>query len=99
LKERDRDKTPWSLRISPLFEAAFLKHGGSSPSHSDLLDYVEDMLLADPRSVGAFVQKSHIGEVWVFETPPVQRLPKVRILYEIDDHRGVVVLWNYAPSH
>jgi hypothetical protein len=35
--------------------------------------------------------------MWVFETPPVRRLPRVRILYEIDQDRGVVVLWSYAP--
>jgi hypothetical protein len=98
LKERDRTKTPWSLRISPFFEAAFSKHGGNSPHHWDLLDYLEDMLMADPRSVGAFQRRSEVGnEFWVFETPAVRRLPKVRILYEIDENRGVVILWTYSP--
>jgi hypothetical protein len=55
------------------------------------------MLLADPRSIGAFVRRSELGEIWVIDTPPVRRLPKVRILYEIDDLRGIVVLWSYAP--
>jgi len=97
LRERDRSKTPWSLRNSEFFETEFLKYGGNSPNHSDLLDYLETMLLADPRSVGSFSRKSALGEIWVFETPPVRRLPKVRIPYEIDDRRGIVILWGYRP--
>jgi hypothetical protein len=34
--------------------------------------------------------------MWVYQSPPLTRLPTVYILYEILDDKGIVVLWSFS---
>lgn len=52
----------------------------------------------NPRIVGEQHPGYPSGKIWVYESPPVARLPKVSILYEIDDENGVVILWSFRAS-
>jgi hypothetical protein len=33
--------------------------------------------------------------MWIYQSPPVARVPRFYVLYEIDDARGRVILWNF----
>ena len=54
----------------------------------------EDAVRVNPRIVGEQHPGFESGRMWVYQSPPILRLPTVYILYEIDDANGVVVLWN-----
>jgi len=87
LKRRDRTKTPWILLISELFEAAYHRHRNQI-SHTDFLDLLNafnDGVKKNPRACGEMHPVFPDGKYWVYESPPIARLPKICMLYEIDD--------------
>jgi hypothetical protein len=61
----------------------------------DILDAFEDGVKKDPRSCGEMHPAYSKGNFWVYESPPIARLPKIFMLYEIDDEKGQVKLWNF----
>jgi hypothetical protein len=54
----------------------------------------EDAARVDPRLVGEQHPGFSSGRMWIYQSPPLLRLPQVEILYEIDDENGVVTLWS-----
>jgi hypothetical protein len=87
----------WSLQISEIFEAASnrLIRNVTYDVFIDLLNDFEDRASLDPRELG----EEHLGlepagRFWVYQSPPLSRIPKFAILYEIDDGMKTVRLWN-----
>lgn len=85
------------MSISELFETAYW-HAAEKIDRDgfvDLINSLEFGLTRDPRSVG----EPHAGfpgdRIWLVESPPLRRLPRLCILYEIDDERGIVTLYNF----
>lgn len=64
----------------------------------DILVSFEEAVCVNPRIIGEQHPGFSGGRMWVYESPPLNRLPKVTILYEIDDENGVVILWNFRCS-
>lgn len=64
----------------------------------DVLDSIEQALCVDPRSCGESHPFFPDGRMWVYELPPLQRIPRTFILYEIDDERGKVTLWAFTTA-
>ena len=95
MKLREGPPDPWRVRISQIFEAAFFKRGANIDAFGELLDSLEFALRVDPRICGEPHPSSN-GRFWVYEPPPIKRLPRVFILYEIDEAAGVVTLWNFC---
>jgi hypothetical protein len=83
------------MSISPLFEAAFYKRTDNSDYIWELLDALEWAVERAPRLCG----ERHPGyvdcEMWVWESPPISRFPRVAILYEIVEAHRRVILWNF----
>jgi len=95
LKRRDRAKTPRVCRNSPLFEAAFFERLGKASYKAGLevLELFETYALRDPRMAG--VQHPTLPGLWLFETPSaLKRLPRLVLVYSIEDDEGFVTLWN-----
>ena len=63
----------------------------------ELLDAVDASLMFDPFSAGESLDGS-TSLIWVYESPPIKRLPKMRILYEIARDKGVIILTSIAVS-
>ena len=61
----------------------------------DVLESFEDVVCVNPRRNGEPHPAFKGGKVWIYESPPISRLPRVRILYEIDDANGIVIYWNF----
>ena len=80
--------------LSPIFERAFWNRGAHHDGFWDLLESLQANLTFDPRSAGE--PHPHLPGIWVYESPPVARLPKVFILYTIDDETGIVRLRNFC---
>jgi hypothetical protein len=96
LRLRDRNRTPWTTRFSPLFETAFSKRAVDNEGFWDVLLSFDDAVRVNPRAVGELHPGFGSGTVWVYESPPIARLPPVKIVYEIDDEHGVVILWDFV---
>jgi hypothetical protein len=94
LRPRDRGQTPWTLKITPLFEAAFDKLCEVHPRHEllEVLDVFELGACRDPRATGE--PHVSVSGLWVYEIPYVARLPLLAIMFTIDDDLGLVILWN-----
>lgn len=82
------------MRSTPLFETAFYKLCETYPAESlfEVLNYFEHVATRDPRRAG--VPHPNLEQAWVFEFSGVQRLPRVVILYRIDDAAGLVIQAN-----
>lgn len=53
----------------------------------------DQQAVIDPRMPGE--QHPVLSELWLFETPgAIVRLPRLVIVYTIDEERGVVDMWN-----
>lgn len=79
----------------PLFEAAFSRRLGSTeyPAAIEILDSFELVACRNPRALGE--QHPNYPEIWVYEPPrAIKRLPRMVLVYTIDDKLGVVRLWN-----
>jgi hypothetical protein len=85
---------PWEVRLSEIFEAAYWKRAGSNIDVWELLESLCDALEVNPRSVGE-QHPDFDGSCWVYESPPVVRLPRMYVLYRIMDEEGVVWLYNF----
>lgn len=85
------------MLISELFEAAYWRQADkiSHGAFLDLIDGFADGIRNDPKACGEPHPSFPEGNVWVYETPPVARLPKMYFLYEIDEEGGQVLLWNF----
>jgi hypothetical protein len=87
------------MSISPLFEAAFsARETRDSGGLWDVLDALEAAVCTDPRGCGEPHPSFPAGNMWVYESPALERIPRTFILYEIDDERGRVVLWNFLST-
>jgi hypothetical protein len=82
------------LKITELFEAGFSKLCASYSRESlfDALDVFEHGAIRDPKSTGELHPK--LEGVWVYEPPPVVRLPPVIVVYTIDEEKGLVRACN-----
>lgn len=49
----------------------------------------------NPRALGQRHPAWESAEIWVYQSPNIARIPAFAILYEIDDAKGVVVLWRF----
>ena len=79
----------------PLFEAAFSRRLGNADFKAaiEVLDAFELVACRNPRALGQ--QHPEYPEIWVYEPPrAVRRLPRIALVYTIDDQRKVVRLWN-----
>jgi hypothetical protein len=83
------------VSLSPIFEAAFWRRGAEDDAFWDLLENLEASLCFDPYSVGERHPAFPNGKCWVWESPDIERLPKVVVLYTIDDENGRIVLRNF----
>lgn len=64
----------------------------------DVLQSFDDAACVNPRIIGEQHPDLPGGRFWIYESPPISRLPTVRILYEIDDDKGIVIYWNLWVS-
>jgi hypothetical protein len=64
----------------------------------DLYSSIEDGMAHNPHAMGVPHPASNPVGLWVYETPPVTRLPYVRILFEIVDDKRIVLLWSASFS-
>ncbi len=85
---------PWEVRLSEIFENAYWKRASNSSVVWELFDSLCDALEVNPRSVGE-QHWGFDGNCWVYESPALQRLPRLYVLYRILDGEGVVVLYNF----
>ena len=94
---RDREKVPWVIRLSPIFEAAYWKRLGDLDHDAflDVFDSFESLALKNPKQAG--VQHPEVEGIWVYESPNLQRLRSVVIIFTIDDAEGYVNLCNIFP--
>jgi hypothetical protein len=59
----------------------------------DVLLLFDKYACINPRMAGT--QHPELPHLWLFETPPaVSRLPRVVLVYTIEDDEGYVTLWN-----
>jgi hypothetical protein len=86
------------MSISPLFEAAFYRREALDSGFWDVLDSIEYAVCADPRSCGEPHPAFPLGNIWIYESPALVRIPKTYILYEINEQRGHVILWNFTTN-
>ena len=89
------NEDPMGLPDFAAFRKRVLEGGAQSDELWDLLLSFDDIVCVNPRRIGephpAFVG----GKVWIYKSPPISRLPRVRILYEIDDESGIVIYRNF----
>ncbi len=84
------------MSISPLFEANFSKQAAPDADIIlDVLDSLEPVLCSDPYACGAPHASFAATGLWIWQSPPLRRLPTLYILYEIDAQRGKIILWNF----
>lgn len=57
----------------------------------DLLSSAEDGMRHNPFAI--VTAHPHNGH-WIYETPPIARLPKVRMLVQIDPDEKLVIMWS-----
>lgn len=86
---------PWVVRLSEIFESAYWQRAGNNIVVWEVFDSVCDALEVDPRSIGA-QHPGFDGTCWVYESPPLLRLPRIYMLYRIIDDAGVVLLCNFS---
>ena len=58
----------------------------------DLLDSIESALDYNPYTFGVPHGENATNGCWVYSSPPIARIPKVYILYEIDESAQIVYL-------
>ena len=59
----------------------------------EVLELFEASACRNPRMVGE--PHPEMGGLWLFETPyELRRLPRLVLVYDIDDDAGLVQLWN-----
>lgn len=59
----------------------------------DLLVLFDQYATINPRMAGS--QHPHFAHLWLFESPSaLSRLPRVVLVYTIEDEEGYVTLWN-----
>lgn len=58
----------------------------------ELLQNFQELAERNPYMLG--LPHSNLPNIWVFESPSLNRLPRVSISFEIDEQRGNVMLWN-----
>ena len=94
MKLRDRNQTPWVCQLSQIFEAAYWRRLGSVDplGYEEVLHNFQDLAERNPYMLG--LRHGLLDRIWVYESPALARLPKVAFAYEIDEERGVVILWN-----
>lgn len=85
----------------PIFEAAFWRAVKSGEiTHTDLLDLLdgfEHSSSENPYRLG--VKHPRLGgELYVYQSPSLTRLPSVYFLYEVNAHDGKLLLWNLNIS-
>jgi hypothetical protein len=79
----------------PLFEVAFSRRLDSASFQSaiEVLDAFELAACRNPRALGQ--QHPEFPDIWVYEPPrAVRRIPRIALVYTIDDVGGIVRLWN-----
>ena len=59
-----------------------------------LLESLIDVLEVNPRMAGE-QHPGFDGSCWVYESPPIGRLPRFYCLYQILDQHGIVWLHNF----
>ena len=57
-----------------------------------------DALERNPRAVGQRHPAYEGVEMWIYQSPPVARVPRFYVLYEIDGAKGEVILWNFRRA-
>lgn len=63
------------------------------PAGIEVLDLFTLQAEREPRMPGS--PHSALPDLWVFETPSaIKRLPRIAVVYTIDDANGFVDLWN-----
>ena len=60
----------------------------------DLIESLYDCLTDNPRTCGDQHPNWRGSRYWVYKSPPISRLPKLYVLYEIDANAGKVILWS-----
>ena len=81
--------------MAPIFDASFKRSEKTFPAIVDAFDGFLNAVEKNPRAVGQKHPNYDQGEFWLYESPPVSRIPNFAILYEIDDAEGVVILWRF----
>lgn len=81
------------MLITPFFAAAFCRRGARFEDAFAILDIFEALVTRNPYLCGE-EHPSQAG-LWVWESPPIARLPKAVIIYTIEDETGRVRVWNF----
>jgi hypothetical protein len=85
------------LQTSKLFDAAFERRLAEADYETfvDLMVAFDERCCIDPQEPGEpHPTLEPPGRFWVYESPPISRIPRFAILYEIDREAGMVRLWN-----
>ena len=85
------ERPPWAVNYSENFESLFYKHAAKHEPCWELLDCIDASLKYDPYSGGESLDGNPLG-LWVYQSPPIARLPVVVVLYEINPERKAVTL-------
>ena len=95
MRLRELSPNEWRVSMRELFEHAWLNCYAASRYNSDDLDDVFESLMEafafNPKSIGT--PHPMFAGLWIYETPPIRRLPKIYVLYEIADAARKVTLW------
>jgi len=59
----------------------------------DLLASIESALDYNPSALGVPHANHAVNRLWVYNSPPLVRFPRVYVLYEIDEAQKTVWLW------
>ena len=94
MKRRDQTQTPWTLEHSQLFEQKFYRLVDRVDRNALIEAYgiFERIVCRDPRQAGE--QHLSVEALWIYQTPPIMRLPNIVVSYTIDDEKGVVRAWS-----
>lgn len=87
----------WSLQTSPFFDAAYNRREAelSAGPFAELMRLFESACKIDPRALGIPHPSFEPPErFWVYESPPILRMRRFALLYEIDPENELVRLWN-----
>ena len=86
-----RKSVPWITSYSLIFETAFWKEYDNNNVVREIIDAFDDSVKHDPYTSG----EKHINwlerQIFVYESPSLVRLPKVRVLYEIIEDEDQVI--------
>lgn len=75
----------WVIRTSALSEHAYLRYFSTNPVAQEALSLVYHQLMRDPRAAGRRVPRDDpFKEHWVYESPRLPRVPKIRLYYIIE---------------